>query len=99
MIPRMTVESAIQLGAVMRDIAKRVKSFFTERSYPPHKYEDFNLALNFALDVADEGIDFLRVWREGGWSTLDREWPEWGEYVDRDIRRRTAIAAGLAGIR
>lgn len=43
-----------------------------------HPYEDVNQAINFALDTAFvEGCDFLRVWREGDWQTLDREWPEW----------------------
>lgn len=47
-----------------------------------HPYEDFNAAINFAVDHARmEAETFLRSWREGDWTTLDREWPEWGAFV------------------
>ena len=37
----------------------------------------FNAAINFALDEADgEGLTFLRMWREGDWSGIEIEFPE-----------------------
>ena len=37
----------------------------------------FNLAINFALDRdTDEGLEFLRSWREGDWQSIRDEWPE-----------------------
>jgi hypothetical protein len=36
--------------------------------------QSFNDAINFALDT-DEGLEFLRAWREGDTS----EWPEFDE--------------------
>jgi len=37
----------------------------------------FNDAINFAIDEADgDGILFLTVWREGDWSVIAEEFPE-----------------------
>ena len=36
-------------------------------------------ALTFALDHADEPVEFLRAWREG---SAD-EWPEYYEWLER----------------
>lgn len=52
---------------------------------PPnsHPYENFNLAINFTIDRAGgEAADFLRLWREGCWDHLDRDWPDWTNYVE-----------------
>lgn len=39
--------------------------------------EDFNSAINFALDEAEgNGITFLRLWREGDWESIERVFPE-----------------------
>lgn len=39
--------------------------------------EDFNAAINFALEGADgEGMIFLSMWREGDWEALEREFPD-----------------------
>ena len=36
--------------------------------------EEFNKAINFTLDEAQEdGLLFLRAWREGDWSTIEKE--------------------------
>lgn len=36
----------------------------------------FNAAINFALDEADgDGLLFLRLWREGDWEIIAREFP------------------------
>jgi hypothetical protein len=37
----------------------------------------FNDAISFALDVADDGLLFLRLWREGDWLTLVSEFPDY----------------------
>jgi hypothetical protein len=38
--------------------------------------EIFNSAINFALDGADEeGLLFLRMWREGDWNGIKKEFP------------------------
>jgi len=37
---------------------------------------DFNAAINFAIDEADDCKLFLEAWCEGDWETLEREWPE-----------------------
>ncbi|MEQ8511533.1 MAG: hypothetical protein RLN67_13835 [Algiphilus sp.] len=55
--------------------------------------EAFNIAINFALDRdTDEGIEFLRSWREGDWQTLRDEWPEFD--VDSAIALDRASATG-----
>ena len=36
----------------------------------------FNAAINFALDDADgDGLIFLKMWREGDWEGISREFP------------------------
>lgn len=37
-------------------------------------------AINFALET-DEGLTFLRCWREGMFDTIRKEWPEAPEAV------------------
>lgn len=38
---------------------------------------EFNAAINFAIDDADgDGILFLRLWREGDWDSIAKEFPE-----------------------
>lgn len=40
-------------------------------------HEQFNAAINFAIDGADqEGILFLQMWREGDWDGIANEFPE-----------------------
>ncbi len=37
---------------------------------------DFNAAINYALDPStNEGLLFLRCWREGDWTSIEEEWP------------------------
>ena len=37
----------------------------------------FNAAIDFAIDEADgEGILFLRMWREGDWDGIAKEFPD-----------------------
>ncbi len=45
---------------------------------PEHIRRAFNSALDFALDDCepDEGLTFLRLWREGDWQAIARDWPE-----------------------
>lgn len=41
--------------------------------------DDYNAALNFAIEEADgaqDAMDFLVAWREGDWGTLDEHYPE-----------------------
>jgi hypothetical protein len=39
----------------------------------------FNAAINFAIDdVGPEGLTFLRLWREGDWDAIRKEFPEFG---------------------
>jgi hypothetical protein len=94
----MTVEAAMgvmELGRVLNGWLTRKLG-----KTPHHPYEDFNKALNFALDYTDEGIEFLRAWREGSWALLDREWPEWRDFVALDeysyinLRNRGGIHRG-----
>lgn len=42
----------------------------------------FNDALDFALDVLKDdhdAMEFLRMWREGQWPEIDRDFPEWAK--------------------
>lgn len=53
-----------------------------------HPYEDFNAAINFAVDQAGyEAATFLRSWREGDWARLDDEWPEWKSCMRQSTAR------------
>lgn len=37
----------------------------------------FNAAIDFALDDAEgDGLNFLRMWREGDWEGIAREFPD-----------------------
>lgn len=36
-----------------------------------------NSAIDFALDSADDGLLFLRMWREGDWPGIQNEFPEY----------------------
>jgi len=48
-----------------------------------HRYEDFNLAIDFAVTLdLHETQPFLKAWRAGDWSTLDRGWDDWKSFVD-----------------
>ena len=39
--------------------------------------QDFNDAINFALDYAGtSATDFLSLWREGCWEEIQENWPE-----------------------
>ena len=39
--------------------------------------EQFNAAINFALDKAGiDGLVFLGLWREGAWEEISKEFPE-----------------------
>ena len=41
--------------------------------------EDYNAALNFAIDESDgaqDAMNFLVAWREGDWGTLDEHYPD-----------------------
>ena len=39
-----------------------------------HQIEEFNKVINFALDETEgEGLLFLKCWREGDWSTIEKE--------------------------
>ena len=41
---------------------------------------EYNAAINFAIDDAGlEGILFLKLWREGDWPGIAREFPEFNE--------------------
>ncbi|WP_305910506.1 hypothetical protein Q9L42_020355 (plasmid) [Methylomarinum sp. Ch1-1] len=38
---------------------------------------EFNAAINFALDEAGfDGLLFLRLWREGAWDAIEKDFPE-----------------------
>lgn len=40
----------------------------------------FNDALDFALDELtdpNEAVEFLKMWREGCWPEIEKEYPEW----------------------
>ena len=36
----------------------------------------FNAAINFAIDLSFEADIFLRMWREGDWAEIEKEFPE-----------------------
>ena len=38
-------------------------------------------AIQFAIELGSGGSDFLRVWNEGGWDVIRRDWPEAPEGV------------------
>lgn len=44
-----------------------------------HRLLDPAHAIRFALST-DEGLVFLRLWNEGSWSSIARDWPEWKEF-------------------
>jgi len=51
----------------------------------------FNAAINFALDEADgDGLLFLRLWREGDWESIAREFPEF----DLETTGQVKVVAG-----
>lgn len=37
---------------------------------------DYNDAINFAIDESDDCELFLNMWREGEWERIEKEWPE-----------------------
>jgi hypothetical protein len=46
---------------------------------PTDPSEEYNAALNFAIEEADgaqDAMDFLVAWREGDWGTIDEHYPE-----------------------
>ena len=43
-----------------------------------HVTDTYNKVINFAIET-DEPASFLRVWREGSWDTIDKEWPEFNK--------------------
>lgn len=49
---------------------------------PRHIYEDFGAAVDFAVDSEAGGLDFLRLWREGCWEEINRDWPEWKAFIE-----------------
>lgn len=51
----------------------------------------FNEAINFALDEADgDGLLFLRLWREGDWESIAKEFPEF----DLETTGQVKVVAG-----
>lgn len=53
----------------------------------PNLLEEFNAALDFVLDEnPDEPLEFLRLWREGGWVELDAGWPEFRTFCEERSR-------------
>lgn len=36
----------------------------------------FGEVLNYALDESDDPVTFLRVWREGDWDRIKKEFPD-----------------------
>jgi len=41
--------------------------------------KEFNRAINFSL-VADDGLLFLRMWREGAFTEIEKEWQDWASF-------------------
>lgn len=41
-----------------------------------NKLQAINAAIDYALDLADDGLLFLRMWREGDWSGIQKEYPD-----------------------
>lgn len=78
-------EAAQGLVEVLRALRDWVKGLFEEKERVPHPYEDWNAVLDFVLDVIRDssGMEFLRVWRVGDWDQLDKDWPEFGKYIDQ----------------
>jgi hypothetical protein len=44
-----------------------------------NRAKEFNRAINFALEC-DGGLDFLRLWREGCFPEIEKEWQDWKDY-------------------
>jgi hypothetical protein len=43
---------------------------------------NFNKAINFAIDECkdpEEGVEFLKMWREGLWSEIAEAWPNFNK--------------------
>lgn len=56
----------------------------------PHPYENWELFGSFVIDATEKYdiddhdlVTFTRIWREGCWQELDKEWPEWVDYVKK----------------
>ena len=53
-----------------------------------HKYANWELFGKFVCHAVDTYIvqieEFIRVWSYGGWAELDRDWPEWVEFVEKN---------------
>ncbi len=63
----------------------RTMLVYTDDNGNDHVQEDYNAALNFAIDEADgaqDAMDFLVAWREGDWGTLDEHYPDF-DLTDR----------------
>lgn len=50
-----------------------------------HKYEDWELFGRFICKATEEYMDelhvFINSWSHGDWDALDKEWPEWVQFV------------------
>lgn len=48
-----------------------------------HPYEDWNNMYKFVMEhCTDDTYAFMRIWGEGDWTTLDKEWPEWKAFIN-----------------
>lgn len=80
MRPYISLDAARAMQDMWRDVFAWLRSKLKHKRLA-HPYENFNKAINFALDYTEEADTFLRVWREGSWDVIDREWPEFRSYV------------------
>lgn len=83
MRPYISLEAARAMQVLWRDFFSWLRSKLRPKQQA-HPFENFNKALDFALDYTEEPDTFLRVWREGSWDVIDREWPEFRSYAAMD---------------
>lgn len=52
-----------------------------------HKYADWELFGMFICEAVEKNMDeievFINSWSHGDWDDLDRDWPEWVEFIGR----------------
>lgn len=52
-----------------------------------HRYENWELFGKFVCryrELCNDGElgEFVKVWKYGKWDVIDKEWPEFGEFVE-----------------
>lgn len=63
-------------GRVSRDQWRRICEVLHETAPPSDRPHASTAAIEYALSQGSEGLTFLRLWSEGEFETIRREWPD-----------------------